>query len=426
MVKKVFRNTFIQLLITASLSILLRVNAQIVSTFAGSGNVGSNDGINIEASFNNPNGLAVDIQGNVYVADYGNNKIRKITPTGIVSTFAGSGNKGSVNGIGVGASFNGPRGVAIDKVGNIYVADANNHLIRKITPEGVVSTLAGSGKSGLSDGGGGSPASFFFPHDITIDALGNVFVADDGNHIIRKITPQGAVSPYGGLARGTGGFSDDLREYAAFYGPTGVSIDFYGNVYVADKINHKIRKITSDSVKTVAGGSFSGSNNGIGTNASFQYPHDVTLDANGNIYVADTYNHKIRKITQQGMVSTFAGSGNSGKRDGLGSIASFNFPRGVAVDATGNVYVGDTENHLIRKISFNELGIENEYGINNLTYIYNEELKIHVMGLNGRIAYIIDSQGRILGNTKDVFEVQIPGVYLIQGEGFQEKVLIIK
>ncbi|PLP97553.1 hypothetical protein CYJ10_26965 [Cupriavidus pauculus] len=320
-----------------------------VSTLAGSGSSGAANGIGAAASFYFPFGVAVDASGNVYVADQGNNLIRKITPTGVVSTLAGSGSSGSADGTGAAASFSYPYGVAVDASGTVYVADTFNHEIRKITSTGVVSTLAGSGSSGSADGTG-TAASFSTPFGVAVDASGNVYVADQGNQLIRKITPTGVVSTLAGS--GSLGSTDGIGTAASFNAPSGIAVDASGNVYVVDQGSHAIRKITPTGVvSTLAGSGSSGSADGIGTAASFSSPFGVAVDASANVYVADQGSHAIRKITPAGVVSTLAGSGSGGAADGIGTAASFNLPLGVAVDASGNVYVADTRNHEIRKIT---------------------------------------------------------------------------
>jgi hypothetical protein len=320
----------------------------VVTTLAGSGSSGSANGTGTAATFNNPYGVAVDGSGNVYVADYANNLIRKITAAGVVTTLAGSGSQGSADGEGTAASFYNPRGVAVDGSGNVYVADYEYHLIRKITSAGVVTTLAGSGSWGSANGSG-TAASFNGPNGVAVDGSGNVYVADYFNHLIRKITSAGVVTTLAGS--GSSGYGNGTGTAASFNSPVDVAVDGSGNVYVADLYNHLIRKITAAGVvTTLAGSGSSGSANGTGTAASFAFPHDVAVDGSGNVYVADYFNHLIRKITSAGVVTTLAGSGSLGSADGIGTAASFNYPWGVAVDGSGNVYVGDYGNHLIRKI----------------------------------------------------------------------------
>ena len=323
---------------------------QVVTTLAGyPGSGGSADGTGMAASFAYPSGVAVDKGGNVYVADTYANKIRKITPAGVVTTFAGSGNPGSHNGTGTGAAFNSPYGVAVDASRNVYVADTFNDKIRKITPGGVVTPFAGSGSRGDQDGTG-TAASFFGPEGVAVDSGGNVYVADTSNKKIRKITPAGAVTTFAGS--GAAGSVDGTGTEASFDGPAGLAVDFAGNVFVADSSSNKIRKISPGGlVSTFAGSGAVGSADGLRTAASFNAPSGVAVDGTGNVYVADRGNSKIRKITATGVVSTWAGSGQPGNADGTGTAASFGAPSGVAADASGTLYVTDLVNNNVRKIS---------------------------------------------------------------------------
>jgi sugar lactone lactonase YvrE len=325
-----------------------------VSTLAGSGSAGYGDGNGTSASFNDPNGVAVDGSGNLYVADRVNHRIRKITPSGSVTTMAGSGSAGYADGNGTSASFNGPIGVAVDGNDNVYVADQNNDRIRKITPSGSVTTLAGSGSAGYADGNGTS-ASFSAPFDVAVDGNGNVYVSDAMNARIRKITPSGSVTTLAGS--GDRAHADGNGTSASFSPPMGVAVDGSGNLYVGDLGNERVRKITpSGSVTTLAGSGSKGYADGNGTSASFNRPCAVAVDDVGNIYVGDYWNNRIRKITPSGSVTTLAGSGSAGYADGNGTSASFNGPGGVAVDGSGNVYVADSENNRIRKIALDNTG----------------------------------------------------------------------
>ena len=262
-------------------------------------------------------------------------------------------NAGSADGTGAAASFNLPNAVATDGAGNVYVADTFNHTIRKITPAAVVTTLAGTaGVSGSADGTGAA-ASFYLPIGIATDSAGNVYVADRFNHTIRKITSAGVVSTLAGTA-GMVGSADGTGAAASFNNPAGVATDSAGNVYVADRFNHTIRKITpAGLVSTLAGtAGVQGNADGTGAVALFTFPQGVATDGAGNVYVADTNNCTIRKITPAGVVSTLAGtSGQTGTTDGIGAAARFTNPEGVATDGAGNVYVADTDNHTIRKIT---------------------------------------------------------------------------
>ena len=327
----------------------------VVSTLAGmAGSSGSADGTGSAARFFQPVGVAVDSAGNVYVADSGNNTIRKITPCGVVSTLAGlAGTSGSDDGTGSTARFSFPASVAVDSAGNVYVAESGNSTIRKITPSAVVSTLAGLAGSVGSADGTGSAARFFQPAGVAVDSAGTVYVADSGNYTIRTITPSGVVSTFAGLA-GSRGSADGTGSDARFYLPQGVAVDSAGTVYVADTSNYTIRTITpSGAVSTLAGVAGSrGSADGTGTAARFNYPNGVAVNGAGIVYVADTPNNTVRKIDPSGVVSTLAGvAGSFGSADGTGSAASFISPQGVAVDGAGNVYVADTGNYTIRKIT---------------------------------------------------------------------------
>ncbi|WP_440030460.1 NHL domain-containing protein, partial [Chromobacterium amazonense] len=309
---------------------------------------GASNGNGDVATFQEPYGIAVDKVGNVFVADTRNNLIRKISPSGVVSTFAGTGSCGDTNGTGTNAAFCNPVGITIDANGNLYVADYLNDQIRMITPAGVVSTFAGSGDAGLNNGMS-SAATFNLPSGVAADRNGNVFVADSRNNVIRKISSSGVVSTFAGAA--TCGNTNGIGTEAAFCGPIGITIDANGNLYIVDSANALIRMITlAGVVSTFAGSGGTGLNNGMSGAATFNNPFGVAVDGNGNVYIADTQNNCIRQITPNGSVSTLAGSGRSGSANGLASTASFLLPTGVAVDIGGNLYVADKGNQLIRKI----------------------------------------------------------------------------
>lgn len=329
-----------------------KINAQCdntdVTTFAGmTGIPGSMDGVGTAASFSGPEDVAADGAGNIYVADRYNHLIRKISPTGEVSIFAGTGAIGNTNGTGTAASFSGPRAVATDAAGNVYVADYGNQLIRKITPAGVVTTFAGSGAGGGMNGTG-IAASFSRPIAVATDVVGNVYVVEFQGDRIRKITPTGEVTT---LAGGSRGNTNGPGAIASFYFPSGIVIDAAGNAYVADRLNNLIRKITpAGEVSTFAGSGTGSSIDGVGIAASFSVPSGITIDAAGNLYVTEFSSHLIRKITPTGVVTTIAGTGTAGSTNDTGTAASFSIPLGLTMDAAGNLYVADSGNHLIRKI----------------------------------------------------------------------------
>ncbi|MGA2024852.1 MAG: hypothetical protein ABSH23_08850, partial [Steroidobacteraceae bacterium] len=390
--------------------------AGVVSTLAGTpGMLGSTNGTGAAALFNTPSQLAVDASGNVYVADSGNDTIRMITPAGVVSTYAGtagvsggndspgalfnspkgvavyqpvvpgavtlfvadSGNNtireinssgqvttiagtagasGSNNGTGAAARFSGPGSLAVDPAtGNIYVADIYNDTIRLITSGGVVSTFAGSLYGYGSNDGTGAAAQFGEPSSVALDpgAL-HLYVADTGNQTIRQITTAGAVVTTIAGNNGTVGATNATGTSALFEFPTGIAADPSGNLYVADSVNYLIRKITMPavSVSTLAGniGGRGYQNSSSGAAARFNNPHYVATDPSGNIFVADHYNNVIRMITPAGVVSTLAGTaGPGGFQDSPGAL--FNAPYGIATDASGNVYVADSGNNAVREIA---------------------------------------------------------------------------
>jgi len=326
-----------------------------VSSLAGNFRAsGSTDGTGSDAYFNGPNGVAVNEDGSVYVADTFNHTIRKITPAGVVTTLAGTaGATGSTDGTGSEARFYGPTGLAFDVNGNVYVTDYVNHTIRKITPAGLVTTLAGSAGVPGSTDGAGSEARFNNPTRPTVDVDGNVYVTDYVNHTIRKITPAGVVTTLAGTAGATGS-TDGTGSEARFNGPLGITIDVIGNLYVTEFGNHTIRKITPAGVVTTLAGSAGvpGSTDGTGSEARFNGPKGLSVDAESNVYVADFGNHTIRKITPAGVVTTLAGSPPiDGYFNGPGPASRFSSPASVAVDSNGTLYVGDYLNHTIRKIT---------------------------------------------------------------------------
>jgi sugar lactone lactonase YvrE len=327
--------------------------AGTVTTFAGSGAPGSADGQGSAASFDNPGGVAVGPGGDVYVADTYNCTVRRITPAGTVTTVAGIvGTQGSLDGPGATATFSAISSVAVDASGNVYIADSFNNTIRKLAA-GVVSTLAGTpGVSGGADGTGAT-AQFNHPSGVAVDSGGTVYVADSVNHTLRRVTAAGVVTTLAGNA-GSSGAADGTGSAARFNYPVGVRVDASGTIYVADNGNSAIRRVSSSgAVTTFAGAHPSpGSADRTGGAASFSTHYGIAADAAGNIYVADFDNSTIRKIMPGGAVTTLAGSpGMTGSADGTGSAARFSRPQGLGVDASGTVYVADTENFTIRAVT---------------------------------------------------------------------------
>jgi hypothetical protein len=322
-----------------------------VSTLAGTGSATFANGIGRSASFSYPNGVWVDGSGILYVADGGNHRIRKMTiSTGVVETLAGSGSAGFANGIGATASFNDPFGIVGDGNGNLFVVDVNNHRIRKVViSTGEVSSVAGSGSTGSTNGTGTS-ATFAFPQGIALDGSGNLVIADYTNGLIRKMTPGGSVSTVAGT--GFAGAVNGTGTGASFNGPHGVAVDAAGNMYVAEGLNHLLRRITPGGVvTTLAGSGIAGFTNASGTASAFNAPRGVAIGPDGNIYMADYTNRRIRMITSSGVVTTFAGSGTAGNAEGTVTTASFFTPGGIAFDASGHLYVTDFVGQLVRIIA---------------------------------------------------------------------------
>ena len=369
----------------------------VVTTLAGAGVAGSADGTGAAARFHEPRAVAVDADGTVYVADYENHTIRKITSAGGVTTLAGSPDvQGNADGSGTAARFRGPMGVAVDATGTVYVADTGNrsirkitsagvvttlglsgsplgeprgiavdgagtiyvgdsrtHTVRAITPTGTVSTLAGqSSRPGVSDGTG-TAASFHYPSAVAVDTSGAVYVADTENDTVRIVARGGAVTTLAGLPGRTNSI-DGAGADARFEDPFGAAVDLNGNVYVADSGAHTIRKVSPDGVVTTLAGSAGsfGSTNGLGAAARFYSPYGVAVDSAGIVYVADSGNKTIRRISPEGLVTTLAGTAlEAGGTDGTGAAARFDEPYGIAVDGAGNVYVADSAQNAIRKIT---------------------------------------------------------------------------
>ena len=333
------------------------------TTIAGSpGVTGTNDGTGGGALFNDPAGLAVDAVGNVFVADLHNYTVRRVTPGGVVTTLAGlAGSSGSNDGVGTAARFNEPNGVAVDGAGNLYVTDRDNNTIRKLSPNGttwIVTTLAGLAGSAGSAAGTNNTARFYHLGNLALDGATNLYVADTYNNTIRKVTPAGVVTTVAGLA-GSACSADGTNNTARFSWPDRVAVDNAGNIYVADYLNSTIRKIlpqgTNWVVTTLAGlAGHPGTADGTNSDARFNSPEGVIVDSAGNIYVGDWTNYTIRKITRLGtnwVVTTLAGlAGHPGTADGIGSAAYFENILGVAVDSVGDLYVPDAHSdNTIRK-----------------------------------------------------------------------------
>jgi prepilin-type N-terminal cleavage/methylation domain-containing protein len=321
----------------------------VATTLAGNGAAGYADGIGTAAQLNSPRGTAVDASGTIYFADFGNNRIRKITAGGVVTTLAGSGTNGFADGTGTATQFSNPRGIAVDSAGMVYVVDYGNNRIRKITPGGVVTTLAGSGTAGFADGAGAT-ARFNNPVGIAVDTKCVVYVGDGDNNRVRKITSTGVVSTFAGS--GVSGSANGNGTAAQFNDPWGVAVDATGTLFVVDGYNNKIRKITPNGdVSNYAGSGTYGTADGAAATAQFSGPWGIAVAGDGSVYVTDYDTGRIRLITTAGVVSTFAGAGGTGYVDGTIANAKFGGLTGIAADSVGTLYIGDTTNNRIRLIT---------------------------------------------------------------------------
>ncbi len=308
---------------------------QTVSVFSG-GTAGYTDGSISSALFYDPQGMATDAAGNIYVADCGNHLIRKITAEGIVSTYAGNGIRGYKDGAALSAEFTFPFKIAIDPSGNLYVSE-NSLAIRKISTSGMVTSI-GTGCFSIA------------PKGLAVDKKGDLFVVDKFHNYILKITTTGSVTTFAGS--GVIGSQNGAGPSATFNRPEGVVLDKAGNLYVADAGNNLVRKITTAGVVTTYAGSGSiGATDGMAPSATFSNPFELTFDNANNLYVVDRTNNKVRKITAKGIVSTVAGSGDIGNSNGVAMSASFELLQGIVVDASGNLYLSEGGNNDIRKIS---------------------------------------------------------------------------
>ena len=336
------------------------VERPYIFTFAGTGEggAGGDGGPAAEAQLSSPYGLAVDGSGNLYVTDLSNNRIRRIDLEGVITTIGGTGERGfsGDGGPATEAQFNFPTGLAVDGSGNLYVADTGNTRIRRIDAEGVITTIAGTGEGGAGgDGGPATEAQLAFPFGLAVDGSGNLYVADTNNHRIRRVDAEGVITTIAGTGeRGFGGDGGPATE-AQFSSPYGLAVDGSGNLYVADLSNNRIRRIDLEGVITTIGGTGEwgfGGDGGPATEAQFSFPNGLAVDGSGNLYVADTNNRRIRRIDAEGVITTIAGTGERGfgGDGGPATEAQFSFPNGLAVDGSGNLYVADQYNNRIRVI----------------------------------------------------------------------------
>jgi trimeric autotransporter adhesin len=341
-----------------------RVSASgTITTIAGNGNAngGGDGGAATAAGLSSPRGLGLDAAGNVYVADIGNARVRKVTPAGAISSVAGNGTYG-YNGDGksaLQASLGLPTGMALDASGNLYFGDYGSQRVRKVTPLGVISTVAGNGQVVASpDGGQATAVGLADPAGMAIDAAGNIYFADRASNRIRRIAANGVLSTVAGT--GTYGFGGDggPATQAMLANPFGIALDRQGNLYIADSDNNRVRRVASNgTISTVAGNGNQafGGDGGAATSASLSFPSGVAVDAAGNLYIADMFHNRVRRVAVNGVITTAAGNGNYEYTGdgGAATSASLRYPVAVGFDGAGNLYIADSLNHSVRKVTPN-------------------------------------------------------------------------
>jgi sugar lactone lactonase YvrE len=347
-------------ILVSCLGLCSQASAQngIITTVAGGGAAGPGDGgPATAASFSPPYGIAVDASGNFFIADFGEGRIRKVSAQGIITTVAGGGTvTPGDGGPATAASLSGASGVVVDASGNLFIAEGGNNRVRKVSTSGIITTVAGNGTHGFSgDAGPATAAALFFPYGVAVDASGNLFIADQGAQRIRKVSASGIISTVAGGGNGALGDGGPATS-ATLQSPWGVAVDASGNLYIADFLASRIRKVSASGIITTVAGngaqSFSG-DGGPATSASLNYPYGVAVDASGNLFVADYLNDRIRKVAASGIISTVAGNGVQGFSGDAESAtaASLNHPIGVAVDASGDLFVADEGNQRIREVT---------------------------------------------------------------------------
>ena len=320
--------------------------ANVISRVAGIGAWGRpTPGPALSSKMDDPNAIAVDASGNVYIADGGNNEVEKVTPGGTLSIIAGTGTSGlPTAGPATSSELNGPDGVAVDSSGNVYIADTGNNVVEKVTPGGTLSIIAGTTSNSV----------IFYPEGVAVDSSGNVYIADTGNNVVEKVTPGGTLSTIAGTGA-SGAPSAGSAVTSKLSRPQDVSVDSSGNVYIADTGNNVVEKVTSGgTLSIIAGTGASGvPTPGTATAQKLNAPGGVALDSSGSVYIADTSNNLIEKVTPQGMLSIVAGNGSQGSSTtGLAADSPFGYPVGVAVDASGAIYVADWNWNWIDKIVY--------------------------------------------------------------------------
>jgi uncharacterized protein (TIGR03437 family) len=327
-----------------------KVSNGAITTVAGGGWQLGDNGPATSGQLDNPTGVAVDSSGYLYIADYRNNRVRMVL-NGMIITVAGNGalGFGGDNGQATSAQLDGPTGVAVDSGGNLYIADTGNHCIRRVS-NGMITTVAGGGWS-LGDNGPATTAQLSDPWGVAVDSAGNLYIADEYDNRVRRVS-SGVITTVAG--NGTPGFSGDngSATSAQLNDPQGVAVDSAGNLYIADTGNNRMRKVSNGVITSVAGGAAPVGDNGPATSAQFDQPQGVAVDSAGNLYIADSANSRIRKVSN-GVITTVAGNGTPGFSgdNGQATSAQLSYPGGVAVDSAGSLYIADPGNQRIRKVS---------------------------------------------------------------------------
>jgi sugar lactone lactonase YvrE len=408
----------------------------VISTVAGNGapGFGGDGGQATSAQLSWPSGLMEDTAGNLFIADYFNGRVREVTSGGTINTVAGIGTQQGFSGDGgqaTSAKFHLPAGVALDSAGNLFIADSSNARVRKVTPGGVITTAAGNGTQGSGgDGGQATSAQLSSPVGVAVDTGGNLFIADYVNQRVRKVTPAGVISTIAG--NGTAGFSGDggPASSAQLNGPWGVAVDSAGNLFIADLVNHCIRKVTAGGViSTVAGtGKMGFSGDGaLATSAQLNYPAGVAVDASGNLFIADSGNNRVRKVTPGGVISTVAGNGLAGfSGDGRqATSAQIYSPTNLAFDAAGNLLISDHNNNRIRMVT--PAGVISTIAGNGIPGFSGDGSPATSAQLNFPMGLAVDATGDVLLADYDNNRIrkvapQYPGAYyfpqIAAGSGF--------
>jgi hypothetical protein len=342
-----------------------------LSVTAGTGTAGytGDNSSATSATLNLPQGVAMDTAGNLFIADTANHCIRKVSTSGIITTVAGTGTAGygGDDGAATSATLNLPQGIAVDSSGNLFIADTGNHCIRKIDySTGVITTVAGTGTDGDSgDDGAATAARLHSPQSVAVDAAGNIYIADTANHRVRKVaSATGTITTVAGTGTAGYGGDNDQATAAMLNSPAGVAVDSAGNLYIADTANHRVRRLDAATgiIATLAGtgtGAYAG-DNGQATAASLNGPTGLAVDSSGNVYFSDTGNHRVRKVTSAGVIVTVAGTGTASYSTGnsLAVGAAFNAPMGVAVSASDYLYIADKSNSRVRRVGNDPKTIE--------------------------------------------------------------------